>query len=74
MGHGEGLHLKISEEPAQLNISMPDRELGFARFAGPCDGIEIPVCAALYTQLPKAESVGAIEALLPGNIKPPIMG
>lgn len=28
----------------------------------------------LYTQLPRAESVEAIEALLPGNIKPSIIG
>ncbi len=25
MGQGEGLNLKISEEPVQLNVSMPDR-------------------------------------------------
>ena len=25
MGQGEGLNLKISEEPVQLNCSMPDR-------------------------------------------------
>jgi len=25
MGQGEGLNLKISEEPVQLNFSMPDR-------------------------------------------------
>jgi hypothetical protein len=25
VGHGEGLNLKIGEEPVQLNISMPDR-------------------------------------------------
>jgi hypothetical protein len=23
MGHGEGLNLKISEEPVQLNVSFP---------------------------------------------------
>lgn len=28
----------------------------------------------LYTQLSRAESMDATEALLPGNIKPPIMG
>jgi len=25
MGHGEGLNLKVSEEPVQLNVFMPDR-------------------------------------------------
>jgi len=25
LGHGEGLNLKISEEPVQLNVSMPGR-------------------------------------------------
>ena len=28
MGHGEGLNLKINEEPVQLNYPMPDRVKG----------------------------------------------